>query len=127
MLEQKEVGFDLRYLPVKWTRACTERLNALMPPQNAAILSALLFGDRARCRTSTSPTCAKPACPITAVSGMNVSFLVGLLLLVFRRKVGSYIAVPTVILFILMTGGSASVTRGGHYAVDLAGCLFHQP
>lgn len=114
VLEQKEVGFDLRYLPVKWTRACTERLNALMPPQNAAILSALLFGDESALPDEYVSDLRKTGLShITAVSGMNVSFLVGLLLLVFRRKVGSYIAVPTVILFILMTGGSASVTRAG--------------
>ena len=106
--------FRLRYLPVKWTRACTERFHMLMPSQNAAILSALVFGDEHELPDMYVSDLRKTGLShITAVSGMNVSFLVGLILLVFRRKIGSCIAVPTVILFIMMTGGSASVTRAG--------------
>ncbi len=114
ILEHEKGSLDLRYLPAKWTRACTERLNELMPSPNAAILSALIFGDEHALPDDYVSDLRKTGLShITAVSGMNVSFLVGLILLVFRRKIGSCIAVPTVILFVIMTGGSASVTRAG--------------
>ncbi len=107
-------GTDLRYLPVKLTRLCTNRLRELMPEENAAILAAFIFGDESGLSDEyVSALRATGLSHITAVSGMNVSFLVGLLLLLFRRKLGSCIAVPVVILFVLMTGGSASVTRAG--------------
>lgn len=107
-------GAGLRYLPARLTRLCTARLRDLVPEDNAAILSALIFGDEsALSDTYVSDLRATGLSHITAVSGMNVSFLVGLILLVFRRRAGSFIAVPAVILFVLMTGGSASVTRAG--------------
>ena len=107
-----EVG--LRYVPARLAGACIARLRELMPERNAAVLAALIFGDeRALPEEYAADLRSAGLSHITAVSGMNVSFLVGLLLLLFRRKAGSCIAVPAVILFVLMTGGSASVLRAG--------------
>ena len=104
----------LRYLPVRLTRLCTSRLRLLVPEKNAAVLAGLIFGDVSGLSDDyTADLRTTGLSHITAVSGMNVSFLVGLILLLFRRRAGTWIAIPTVVLFIIMTGGSASVTRAG--------------
>ena len=104
----------LRYLPGRLTRACTEQLQRLVPAENAAVLAGLIFGDVSGLSDRyVSDLRTTGLSHITAVSGMNVSFLIGLILLLFRRRAGTWIAIPTVVLFILMTGGSASVTRAG--------------
>ncbi len=107
-------GHSLRYLPVRLTHVCIERLYRLLPEENAAILAGLIFGDESSLPEQyVSDLRSTGLSHITAVSGMNVSFLVGLLLLLLRRKVGSVVSIPVVILFIFMTGGSASVLRAG--------------
>ena len=107
-------SLNCRYFPIRVTRWCADRLRACMPAENAAVLSALIFGDESGLTDEyVSDLRVAGLSHITAVSGMNLSFLVGLLLLVFRRRIGSCIAVPVVLFFILMTGGSASVVRAG--------------
>lgn len=118
VLEDTELSWEqnhsLREFPLRAAAFCTERIQQLLPPEEAGVLNALIFGDERGLSDSYVTALRRTGLShITAVSGMNVSFLVGLLLLLFRKKWGSVLAIPTVLFFVWMTGGSPSILRAG--------------
>ncbi|MBE6936709.1 MAG: DUF4131 domain-containing protein, partial [Ruminococcaceae bacterium] len=118
IVEETEITWarveSLREFPLRAAAACTRRIGELFPAEEAGVLNALIFGDE-RGLTEDYVTALRRTglSHLTAVSGMNVSFLVGLLLLLFRRKWGTILSIPAVLFFVLMTGGSASILRAG--------------
>ncbi len=89
-----------------------EEISRLLPEKEGGFLNALIVGDK----TDLSET-IKEEMRITglshtiAISGMHVSFLVGLLILLFGKKYGSIIAVPVMLIFVLIAGSTPSVVR----------------
>ncbi len=89
-----------------------EEISRLLPEKEGGFLNALIVGDK----TDLSET-IKEDMRITglshtiAISGMHVSFLVGLLVLLFGRKYGSIISVPVMLIFVLIAGSTPSVMR----------------
>ena len=90
------------------------RIETLMPQKPASMLRALLYGDESGLSGALSRELRITGLShITAVSGMNVAFIVGIILALLRRKAGTIPAIVTVVLFVLMTGAQASVVRAG--------------
>lgn len=91
-----------------------DALTAVMPEREAGLMRALLFGDETGLDEGyVRDLRISGLSHITAVSGMNVAFLVGIILTIFRRKYGTIPALAAVVFFVIMTGAPASVVRAG--------------
>ncbi len=103
-----------------WPARAAARLNAvadeIFPADTAGFFKGLLFGDRSGMdyaeRTELSIAGIYHA---VAVSGMHVSILFGMILLLCagNRALAAGIGLPVVALFVMMTGASASSVRAG--------------
>jgi len=112
VIEGQSIPFSARLQ--RLARRIDEKLHEILPDEHAGLMSALIFGDETGLADSFETNLRMTGLShITAVSGMNVAFLTMIVLALFRRKYGSIIAIPVVILFVLMTGSPASVVRAG--------------
>ncbi len=112
LLEDIKVPFTARLQRI--ARSVGEKLNEIMPAREAGLMSALLFGDETGLESGVENALRLTGLShIIAVSGMNVAFLVGIVLALLRRRIGCAVAIPVVLLFVLMTGAPASVLRAG--------------
>lgn len=112
LLENEKVSFSARLQRIG--RGIDEKLHQIMPDREAGLMTALLFGDTAGLESGFENALRLTGLShITAVSGMNLAFLVGIVLTLLRRRAGCAAAIPLVVLFILMTGAPASVIRAG--------------
>lgn len=93
-------------------------LNEVLPPRHAALMSGLLFGERAEFTDEFKDAMQKSGTThIVALSGYNIA-IIGITLsamlsyVVGRRRAfyASFIAIPA---FVIMTGAEASVIRAG--------------
>jgi len=102
----------VRLLPVWLSERIGEKFDALLPEHASGILSALLLGDKSGLTSSQKIDLRRTGLShVAAVSGLHVSFLVGILMTVFHRKLGMVLSVPTLLFFAVMTGMSPSVLR----------------
>ncbi len=104
----------LRYLPVYLAESIRETIAAYMPRGAAGFLSALLTGDKALLYEDAelSYTLSEAGLShVVAVSGMHVSFVVALAMLLFGQSRGWLVSVIFIILFAVMTGMTPSVMR----------------
>ena len=94
------------------SRDLADRVLELLPGDEGALLAALLSGrreqfsdgfDRALTTSGTRH--------ITAVSGLHVMTLAGILLWVFGKRLGLLVAVPVSVIYAAITGFSPSVVR----------------
>ncbi|MBR7011239.1 MAG: DNA internalization-related competence protein ComEC/Rec2 [Oscillospiraceae bacterium] len=106
-------GAPFRYFPVRWSRAVRERLGQLIPADAAALPQAMLTGNRdGLSPADKNALSAAGASHIVAVSGLHVSMLMAvLILLVGRGKLSALLGIPLLALYALMTGASPSVLR----------------
>mgnify|MGYP004666737549 CR=1 FL=1 len=112
LLAQTQLPFTARLQRI--AREIDAKLREIMPEREAGLMTALLFGDETGMETGFENALRLTGLShITAVSGMNVAFLVGIILTLLRRRAGCAVAVPVVLAFILMTGAPASVVRAG--------------
>ena len=112
--EQPDVAvadrIPLRYFPKVIRCRIIENIQELLPKHEAGFLTALLTGDK----TDLSVT-LKEEMRITglshtiAISGMHVSFLVGLIVLLVGKKRAPFVAIPVMFIFVLVVGGTPSV------------------
>ena len=112
--EQMSVTKGEMPFPQKLQQRICEKIDRLYTGQTAALVKALLTGKRHEISYETSNELS--VCGLShavAVSGMHVSILITLvgLLCGYQPKLMSVIGIPVVILFMLMTGASASVCR----------------
>lgn len=102
--------------PLRWAKILshniTLKIRALLPGDEGALLAALLSGerdgfsddfDRALTISGTRH--------ITAVSGLHVTILAGILTSLFGKKAGLLVSVPAAVLYAAIVGFSPSVVR----------------
>ncbi len=108
-------GFSLRTLPVRLHRFLCERVDSIFPTDARAFVKALMLGDKQDFYNDDALYVAMSRSGlmhVVAVSGLHVSFLVGLLAFLLgngrRSAIGSIVLIWC---FVLVTGGSASAVR----------------
>lgn len=105
----------LRFWPVVWARALRDSIYACFEDKTAArFAAAVVLGEREGLSDSVSASFSRTGLSHTvAVSGMHVSYLVGLLLFLCRRRrrLAAAVTLPVLVLFALVVGGSPSVVR----------------
>lgn len=95
-----------------------DNLNAVLPAEEAALMSGILLGERGEFTDKFEEDLKKSGTThIVALSGYNISIigltLIGLLGLFFRRQWAFYLSLIAIPLFVVMTGAEASVVRAG--------------
>lgn len=103
----------IRLLPAAVRQSMNGKLSTLFTGDEQGFLSGMLTGDRSGLTQSFQfALSAAGMSHIISVSGMHVSFLVGMVLFLFgKRKWAGLIAVPMMIFFVLMTGAAPSAIR----------------
>lgn len=101
-------------LPPKIAESAKQILQSCFPEDTAAFSKAILLGDTSDLSYEEDTVLkASGIRHVVAVSGLHVSFVLGLILFFCRRKKGFalIIAVPVLLLFAAITGFSPSVCR----------------
>ena len=99
-------------------------INAVLPPQHAALMSGILFGERAEFSDEFEDAMQKSGTThIVALSGYNVA-IIGITLSTalayfIRRKYAFYASLIAIPAFVMMTGAEASVVRAGIMGIVL--------
>lgn len=93
-------------------------LNAVLPPQQAALMAGILLGERALFTPQFKEQLNRSGTThIVALSGYNISIigltLAGILSFFFRKQWAFYLSLIAIPLFVIMTGAEASVVRAG--------------
>ena len=105
---------DLLFLPSRVAKTAADRIMRCFPEDTAAFAKALFLGDTSDL-TYEVDTALKVSGirHVVAVSGLHVSILFGLVLLLFRgnRWLLFFASVPVLLFFAAVTGFSPSVTR----------------
>lgn len=123
-------GHPLVRLGLQCRQAAIDRMDSLLPPQEAAVLSGMLLGETDEMDPTLSDAFQTAGLShLMAVSGANIAFvLLPLMWLlrrlgVNRRRAGAC-AIPLLLLYVLMTGFDASIVRAACMAIlMLAGHL----
>ncbi|MBQ5749285.1 MAG: ComEC/Rec2 family competence protein, partial [Oscillospiraceae bacterium] len=106
----------LSHLPAHVSYALRQKIGQLFPSQTGGFLSALLTGNKSGLDYAHRQSLSRGGIyHAVAVSGMHVSILLGMVLILTgeRRRLGAAIGFPLAIFFVLMTGASASAVRAG--------------
>ena len=107
---------SLRYFPEYAARRLKEAIRQVFPADASGFLTALLTGDKHDLSYRTRNELSLAGIyHVVAVSGMHVSLLSGLVMLLFagRRKLAAMLGLPLVWFFVLLTGANASSVRAG--------------
>lgn len=107
----------LKYRIKNISLALQSTINKLYPSKEAGLMTAMLLGDRNNLDDELYDLYRKAGIVhIIAISGMHISILAGIIL-VMVRPLGKYLSSLVVVLFIcfyiILTGGSVSVVRSG--------------
>lgn len=110
---QPAQGFSLRYAPQRLGELLRSRIAMLYEGDAAILMTALLTGERSAFDDTLYSTLSETGLThVTAVSGMHCAFLFSLVGLLLRNKRrATLIGIPILIVFMLMVGGTPSVTR----------------
>lgn len=108
------VGLPWWSLPRYWGRLLADRVAEAFPDDVSGFLTAMVAGERGGVSDSDYTALSRSGIVhLLAVSGMHMSFLVGLLTLLTgadpRRRAA--VSLPVVVMFALAVGGSPSVLR----------------
>ena len=108
----------LRFFPQRLAKTVADIIGDLYADDVAPFMKALLVGKREQLSGDTALSTALSAAGIShvvAVSGMHVSFLMGFLGIIIKKKkrLFSLIGIPLLLIFMAMTGFTSSVTRAG--------------
>ena len=105
---------SLRNFPLRLRAALKAKIGAVFPADAAPLILALLTGDRSDLSYARrNELSVSGIAHVVAISGMHVSILLGILMLLCgrRRWLCAILGVPAVLLFTLMTGAIPSVVR----------------
>ena len=102
----------------KLRNSMISNLNEVLPPQHAALMSGLLFGERAEFTDEFKDAMRKSGTThIVALSGYNVAIigitLSAILAYIVGRRKAFYASLTAIPVFVIMTGAEASVVRAG--------------
>ena len=106
----------VRMIPAYCAHALRQKIAALFPDDTAGFVTALLTGRRSELDTGDQSALSIAGIyHIVAVSGMHVSILLGMIVILCgtKRRLAAGIGVPVVLFFVLMTGAPASAVRAG--------------
>lgn len=106
----------LRDLPVRFGHLLKNTAEKLFAPDTAGMITALLTGDKTGLTEQQRFQLTDSGVYHTvAVSGMHVTILLGIVLLLCGSGswLGSAVGIPVVLFFILMVGGTPSAVRAG--------------
>ena len=115
-------------LGLAWRAAAVGKLEAMLPAQEAAVLSGMLLGDTDALDPELSDAFrAAGLSHIMAVSGANVAFVLMPLMWLLRRlgvnrRRSGACAIPLLLLYVLMTGFDASIVRAACMAILMLAC-----
>lgn len=102
------------YLPQYLAQSIRAAIDTYVPEHAAVFIKALLTGDKSALyeQTEVYNTLTRAGLAhVVAVSGMHVSFLISLVLMLAGNRIGWLFSVAAVALFSVMTGMSPSVMR----------------
>lgn len=111
---EKAEKTPLSCYPVLLTEKLKDRVDLIFPEDTAGFAKAILTGDRSGLSFETRNTLSVTGIShIVAVSGMHVSLLVGVIMMLCfqRRKLAALVSIPVMFFFAAMLGFGASVTR----------------
>lgn len=120
---------------ILWVKTnVNEQLKKLWPEPNSSFVAGLLYGSKSGLPKEISDNFSRTGVShIIAVSGFNVSIIVSclmsiLILIGLYRQQAFWVAVGSIILFVIFTGASASVVRAAIMGIIvLFGKYFGQP
>ncbi len=100
-------------LPLHISSDMKKQIKEILPSEeNSALVTALLLGDDSQLSREFSDSISDIGLShIISVSGMHVSFISNLLLLIFGLSIGPFVAIPILILFTLVAGAPAAAVR----------------
>ena len=108
-------GFSLRALPVRLHRFLCSRVDEIFPDDCSAFVKALMLGDKQDFYADDALYVAMSRSGlmhVVAVSGLHISFLVGLLaFLLGNGRHGALTSIVLIWCFVLVTGGSNCALR----------------
>ena len=106
-------GMPWRYFPLYLSRAVKNGIAAAFPKDVAPVVLALVTGDKDGLSDDFYNAMKRAGLAHTvAVSGMHLTFLAGMLQVLFRRKRSTaLISIAVIVLFTLMVGATPSVVR----------------
>lgn len=110
--------FDLLASLQRWRTKVTSRIATLYPPDEATLLSGIMYGDQDLSQEQKDLMRRAGLMHLVAVSGSNVTIVVSLLQGVilaigWSRRRSFWVVTVGIILFIGFVGASASVVRAG--------------
>lgn len=110
---QPAQGFSLRYAPQRLGALLRSRIAMLYQGDAAILMTALMTGERSAFDDALYSALSETGLThVTAVSGMHCAFLFTLVgLLVRNKRRATLVAIPVLVVFMLMVGGTPSVTR----------------
>jgi len=104
----------LKLLPARAARAITGRIDELFSEDTYAFARALVLGDDSMLAPSLKFDLTNSGLShIVALSGMNLAFFAGLLMLFLPKRAAPFVVLPAVFFFMAMTGFSPSILRAG--------------
>ncbi len=109
-------SLPVSYLPTHVSYLLRQKITQLFSDETGGFLSALLTGNKSGLDFARRESLSRSGIyHAVAVSGMHVSILLGMVLILTgeRRRLGAAIGLPLAIFFVLMTGASASAVRAG--------------
>jgi competence protein ComEC len=105
------------YFPARLKHAVCGIVSEIFPADTAPFMRALLMGDTGELREDSALSAALGAAGVShvvAVSGMHISFLLGLCALITKRKkLLAAISIPVLLVFMAVLGFTPSVMRAG--------------
>ncbi len=121
---------SLLYTMARWNLSLQERVKEIFPASSEGFFTALITGQRSGidyARKNQMVLCG--VYHAVSISGMHVSILMGMVLLLCRnrRKLCALLGIPTLFLFFLLSGGSSATARAAcMYLVLLLAGLVHR-
>lgn len=114
---RQDTGFSLRRVLHDYRQRIAVQIQTALPPEDAGLLCAMLFGDKTVLSTETVRTLNQTGIGhITAVSGLHLVFFCTALAWILNRlglpaRLVFLLHIPAIALFILLTDSSVSVYR----------------
>ena len=115
-------------IPASTARIVSERADLLFSGETSEFAKALISGERSSIEPALRFDLANSGLShIIALSGMNLAFLAGILLLILPKRAAPFVVLPVVLFFMAMTGFSPSLLRAGIMLfLSLLGPLLHR-
>lgn len=115
---------SLRWLPNRIARFCKHAVEDALPEREAGLLTGLLIGDKTGITDEDTISLRIAGLShLVAVSGLHVGFLVAFCYLLLGRRIGTYLSIPLILLFVPIAGASPSVIRAAVMYLIAAGAF----